>query len=186
MVDLRVTQLEENTNAQYTATVVTDNWGTHFDERVSNLEHRMNELELICLYEIRDERDEHVSVLESVVADLDVWRPGVDGFIDDNRLKMLRLTKQWDRVMLETPAPPVIPVLPESVAERSPVGQTIDWPKGHNIESTTRERNYGSVTTIVPTLANGMSSLPYPCSSLPMQLTHCNRTDQIIRAQVQK
>ncbi|CAD6334022.1 unnamed protein product [Miscanthus lutarioriparius] len=146
--DLRVAQLEDYTNSQYTAAVVVDNWGAHFDERVSDLEHRMNELELIRLYEIWDER---VSALETVVVDLEAWRPGVDGFIDDTRLKMLRLTKQWDRAMLETPAPPVLLVLPESIAERSPAGQMIDWPKGHGVESTTQERNYGSVTTIVPT-----------------------------------
>jgi hypothetical protein len=125
-VDLRVAQLEEYTNAQYTAAVVADNWGAHFDEHVSDLEHHMNELELIRLYEIRDERDERVSALEAIAADLEAWRPGVDGFIDDTRLKMLRLTKQWDRAMLETPAPPVLPVLPESVAECSPTGPMID------------------------------------------------------------
>lgn len=51
--------------------MVADNWGAHFDERVSDLEHRMNELELIRLYEIRDERDERVSALEAVTADLE-------------------------------------------------------------------------------------------------------------------
>jgi hypothetical protein len=168
----RVAHLEDFAHAQYTAASVADSWGAHFNDRVSELDSRMKELELIRIYEIRDKRDERMSAVETVVADLEAWRPNVDGFIDDTRLKMLRLTKQWDRAMLETSAPPVLPVHPELVAERSSAEQTIDWPKGHDVASTTRERNYGSVTTIVPTPANGMYSQPYLCSSLPMQLTH--------------
>ena len=37
-VDRRIKSLEEFASAQYTAAVVANNWGGHFDERVSDLE----------------------------------------------------------------------------------------------------------------------------------------------------
>jgi DNA repair exonuclease SbcCD ATPase subunit len=92
-IDLRVTHLEDFAHAQYTTASVADSWGAHFNDRVSELDSRMKELELIRIYEIRDKRDECVSTVETVVADLEAWRPNVDNFIDDTRLKMLRLTK---------------------------------------------------------------------------------------------
>jgi hypothetical protein len=133
--DLRVAQLKDFTNTQYTAASVTDSWGAHFNNRVSEFEKRMKELELIRIYEIQDKR---VSAVETNVVDLEVWWPNVDSFVDDTRLKMLHLTKQWDQAMLEAPAPLVLPVHSELVVERSSARQTIDWPKGHGVASTTR------------------------------------------------
>ena len=52
-VDARFGSLESFTSAQYTAAVVADNWGSHFDSRVSDLEQRMADLELIWLAEIQ-------------------------------------------------------------------------------------------------------------------------------------
>jgi hypothetical protein len=63
-VDSRLSSLEGFASAQYTATVVADNWGSHFDLRIDDLEQRMADLELIRLTEIRDERDDRVESVE--------------------------------------------------------------------------------------------------------------------------
>jgi hypothetical protein len=61
--DSRIASLEELASSQYTAAVVADNWGSHFDSRVSELEQGMADLELIRLSEIRDERDDRMEDL---------------------------------------------------------------------------------------------------------------------------
>jgi hypothetical protein len=66
----RLSSLELLTFAQYTTVVVADIWGAHYDSHVGELEHRMADLELIFLAEIRDECDDRVETLEEVVEDL--------------------------------------------------------------------------------------------------------------------
>lgn len=151
--------------------VVADNWGAHFDDCVFDLELCMRNLELVRIHEIRNERVDHVAELESFTVDLEAWRPNVDEFLDDVRLKMLRLTKQWDRAIMETPSHPVSSRC-LSQSPSPPAGPSIDWPKGHRVESTTQEANYGSVTTIVPTSANGTCSYSLLSSSIQPQLMH--------------
>ena len=154
-VDRRIKSLEDFAAAQYTAAVVSDNWGAHFDERVSDLEQRMMDLELIRIHEINDERDDRVAAVEGAVGEINDWRPGVDGLIDALR---------WEVKKLRASGGGAVEALPTSgplhqhglVAARSPAGTTTDWPKGHGVESTTRAKSYGVVTTVAPTPANGM------------------------------
>jgi Mg2+/Co2+ transporter CorC len=93
MVDSRTASLEDFVSSQYTTTVVADNWGSHFESRVSGLETCMADLELIRLAEIRDEHDDRVEALEQAVAELQAWRPEVNRYIDDARYELHRLTK---------------------------------------------------------------------------------------------
>jgi len=44
--------LEQFASAQYTATIVGDNWGGHFFERISELEERVHDLEMVRYVEI--------------------------------------------------------------------------------------------------------------------------------------
>jgi uncharacterized coiled-coil protein SlyX len=67
VVDERLTSLETFASAQYSAAVVTDNWGSHFEERLQDLEQRTADLELIRIHEIRDERDDWVEAVETEV-----------------------------------------------------------------------------------------------------------------------
>jgi DNA repair exonuclease SbcCD ATPase subunit len=92
-VDSRLSSLEGFANAQYTAAVVADNWATHFDSRVDDLEQRMADLELIRLVEIRDERDDRVEAVEQAVWELQSWRMELDGYVDDIRYDLHRLSK---------------------------------------------------------------------------------------------
>jgi hypothetical protein len=66
-VDSHLDSLEEFASSQYTATVVADNWGDHFESHVSELEHRMFDLECIGVVECGDEQDTRVAELESEV-----------------------------------------------------------------------------------------------------------------------
>ena len=44
--------LEHFASTQYTAAIVADNWGAHFSERVSELEERVHDLEMVLYVEI--------------------------------------------------------------------------------------------------------------------------------------
>ena len=133
----------------------------HFDERVSDLEQRMVDLELIRIHEINDERDNRVAAVETAVEDLVSWLPEVDGLIDDLRLEVKNLRSSGGRAAVELPTSVTLRQ-PELVAARSSAGTPTNWPSGHRVESTTRERGYGLVTTIAPTPANGMRRFPDP------------------------
>lgn len=163
VVETRIASLEEFASAQYFATVVADNWGSHFDSRVSDLERRMVDLEGIRVLEIADERDECVAVLESFAAEFCEWRPCVDGQLDDLRYELKRSinfgnrdlegSNYYHQGILAQPAP---------VAVRPFAGTTTNWPNGHRVASSTWTWNYGSVMTIVPDLANGTYEAPLP------------------------
>jgi hypothetical protein len=133
---------------------------------------RMGDLELIRVYELRDERDERVSILESAAAVLEEWRPFVDGTLDDIRLDLRRLKEQWDRSpLVPSSVPPgmvISPVNESTAARPSAVGIEVDWPDGHRSAPSARERGAGSMTTQVPNPNNGtLQVLP------PMQFNSC-------------
>ena len=65
--------------------MVADNWGGHFESRVSDLEHRMFDLECIRIVECGDERDERVADLEKVVEELKAGQPEIYAHLDDVR-----------------------------------------------------------------------------------------------------
>ncbi|CAD6232454.1 unnamed protein product [Miscanthus lutarioriparius] len=90
-LDVRVTSLEKVCHTQAHAAVLFDVRVQDFEQRIAEAELRMGDLELIHVYELRDERDERVSTLESAAAVLEDWRPFVDGTLDDIRLEIKRL-----------------------------------------------------------------------------------------------
>ena len=119
----------------------------------------MVDLELIRIHEINDERDDRVAAVETAVEELVSWRPEVDGLIDDLRLEVKNLRSSGGRAAVELPTSVTLRQ-PELVAARSSAGTPTNWPSGHRVESTTREKGYGLVTTIAPTPANGTCRLP--------------------------
>jgi hypothetical protein len=124
----------------------------------------MEDLELIRVYELCDERDERVSALESAAAILEEWRPFVKGTLDNIRFDLQRLKEQWDGSPLDpSSAPPgmeISPVFESTAARPSDAGIEVDWPDGHRSAPLARERGYGSVTTIVPNPNNGKFNAP--------------------------
>jgi hypothetical protein len=114
---------------------------------------RMGDLELIRVYELRDERDARVSALETAAAIVEEWRPFVDGTIDDIRLDLRRLKDQWDR---SSPGMVISLVHGSTAARPSAAGIEVDWPDGHRSAPSARERGAGSIPTHVPNPNNGM------------------------------
>lgn len=171
-VDERLLSLENFASAQYNAAAVADNWGSHFEDRLQDLEHRQADLELIRIHEIRDERDDRVEAVESEVKGITEWRPLIDGSIDYLRTEVRRLSRHWDRALVDPTLPQAgIMSSPELVAARSSAGPPTDWPSGHHHESTTRERYHGSISTLVPNPANGTCIHPY-LGSIPLPINH--------------
>lgn len=82
-VNARIVSLENFASSQYSAPIVADNRGAHFDSRVSDLEQSMSDLELIRLAEIRNKRDDRVEDLEGAVGDLQSWRQEAEGNLGD-------------------------------------------------------------------------------------------------------
>ena len=92
-VDSRLDSLEQFASAQYTAAIVADNWGGHFSERVSELEGRVHDLEMVRYVEIQDERDERVTALESASEAFAAWRPWIESSLFTIRSEVDRLSK---------------------------------------------------------------------------------------------
>ena len=92
-VDRRLDSLEQFASAQYTAAIVADNWGGHFSERVSELEGRVHDLEMVRYVEIQDERDERVTALESAAEAFEAWRPRIESSLFTVRSEVDRLSK---------------------------------------------------------------------------------------------
>lgn len=63
----------------------------------------MGDLELIRLAEIRDERDDRVEELEGAVGDLQSWQQELDGYIDDIRYDLCRVSKVSATQLQHTP-----------------------------------------------------------------------------------
>jgi hypothetical protein len=137
--------------------MVADNWGAHFDSRVDDLEQRMVDLELIRLAEIHDERDDRVEATEQAVGDLQSWRLELDGYIDDIRYNLHRLNKSH---AMQPQQPSLMARHDSAAAALHSGGSLTDWPNGHRVATTTRASDYGSVTTIVLSPANGTLTQP--------------------------
>jgi len=162
-VDSRLDSLEHFASTQYTATIVGDNWGGHFSERVSELEERVHDLEMVRYVEIQDERDERVTALESAAEAFEAWRPRIESSLFTVRSEVDRLSNLWDRTCAaQTDGSPEPKGTPELVAGRATAGATTDWPSGHGVASPTWDAGYGLVTTIAPFPANGTFPDPKP------------------------
>jgi chromosome segregation ATPase len=125
-VDSRLTSLEGLVSAQYTAAAVADNWGSHFEVRLEELDQRMGALELIRLAEIHDERDDRVEDLEGAVGVLQSWRQEIEGHVDDLRFDLRRFSRELEVHPQRHP----LPKHRESAAAAYSGGATVDWPNG--------------------------------------------------------
>lgn len=133
-VDARIASLENFASTQYSAAIIADNWGAHFDSRVTDLEQRMANLELILLAEIHDEWDDRVEELEGAVRDLQSWRQEVDGNLDNLHYEI----RCFSKVPVVQQHQHPLPARRELAAAAYSGGITVDWPNGHHIESTTQ------------------------------------------------
>ena len=91
-------------------------------------------------------QEARLSTLEWVTRSLEEWRPSIDGTVDDIRLEVGKLTKQWERVVRACSPPLLNTSLP--AAERPSAPGYADRPNGHHSDNHLREDGYGSVTTL--------------------------------------
>ncbi|WVZ83697.1 hypothetical protein U9M48_030818 [Paspalum notatum var. saurae] len=93
--------------------------------------------------------EDRVGALEHAAAVFDEWRPGMEGLVDDIKLEVGRLSKHWERAVMEKPLD-IKGVLASSptAAERPPAGSTAERPHGHRVESSHRVDGYGGVYTM--------------------------------------
>lgn len=102
--------------------------------------------------------DARVASLESAAASFDAWRPSIEGSVDSIRLEMRKLSKHWERSVLDR-ATPILETAP-SVARRSSAAGGTELPQGHRVDPEFREGGFGSVTAVVHSPANGTAISP--------------------------
>ena len=161
-LEARVSSLDMFCSAQSEQNAVTDDWGRAVERRVGELEHHVDDLDLIRITEIRDERDDQVSTLEGAAEVFDEWRPWVEASIYDIRREMGRFNNRASSpTAVRTRRLYGATVVNKSASACPSAGEGADWPRGHY------EQGYGSVTTVAPPLTHGMSHLHPPLSVLP-------------------
>lgn len=116
-------------------------------------------------------QDARVSALERVAGSVEDWRPDIEGTLDTVRLEVGKLSKHWERSVMDRNTPLLDTVTP--AAGRPPAAGEADRPNGHRVHPSPREGVYGSVTTVEHPPAKGMSCLPDPpVSSMNTQFYH--------------
>jgi hypothetical protein len=155
----------------------------------------------LCEYDDRWERkigdlqiahDARLDVLEQDATTIEDWHLGVDGFVDDIRLEVGKLSKFYERSVrgrsppllptgspsvaagasaTASPSPPPVgggtpphsQVLKiQSVSERPSAPGMANMPSGHDFNNCHREDGFGSVTTVVHPPVKGVFRLPTP------------------------
>ncbi|CAN6322178.1 unnamed protein product [Urochloa humidicola] len=111
-------------------------------------------------------QDARVSVLERAATSFDEWRPDIEGSLEDIRLEVHKISKNWERAVMDPCRPPVLPL--PSAAERPPATSGADRPSGHRVDNFSREDGFGSVTTLLHPPDKGACDLPVPPLSQPV------------------
>ncbi|CAD6273351.1 unnamed protein product [Miscanthus lutarioriparius] len=76
--------------------------GGHFSERVSELEGRVHDLEMVSYVEIQDERDEWVTALESASEAFAAWRPRIESSLFTIRSELKAYNPNPDKLYFTT------------------------------------------------------------------------------------
>ncbi|KAK8453717.1 hypothetical protein SEVIR_5G331450v4 [Setaria viridis] len=95
----------------------------------------------------------------------------MQGMVDDIRLEVRKLSKHWERVVLNRP-PPLLETTP-SAAERPSATSEANRPNGHRDDKFHREDGYGSVTTIVQPPSRVRYAPPHPHTHLNCPFLLC-------------
>ncbi|KAF8783950.1 hypothetical protein HU200_000125 [Digitaria exilis] len=113
-------------------------WETRLSSQEDSWERRFSDLSVA--------QDARLSTLERAAASFDVWRPDIEGVVDTVRLEVGKLSKHWERSVMDREAPILETVIP--AAGRPSAAGEADRPHGHRVDSVHREGVYGSVTTV--------------------------------------
>jgi hypothetical protein len=112
-------------------------------------------------------KEERLLALEQGQADLGSWRPRLESAMEDIKLELRKLNKQWDRSSLELAGSDAgLLQRPEPGVPRAPIGPLPAGPMGHRVDSHPRDQGYGSVMTYLPDPVKGTHSIPHPSDAL--------------------
>ena len=102
--------------------------------------------------------DPRLDAIARVSADLELWRPSMEGALDDIQKVVQKLVKNMDRSVLdELPqCPGAASSPPASSASASAAGLCATSPSGHRLDMTTQDVGSGVVMTWTHVPANGM------------------------------
>jgi hypothetical protein len=105
-----------------------------------------------------------VTALEKASGVFDDWRMSMEGAMDDLRLEVGKISKHWERAVVDksTSMAGVLSHVP-TANERPLVGSSANSPHGHHFETSNWEGEFGSVTTLVhPPVVNDTHNLLTP------------------------
>jgi hypothetical protein len=108
-------------------------------------------------------RDERLVVLEQTCSDVEKWRSSVDAALNDVKLELRKMNKQWDQALLEhSGSDQGLLRRPDPHSDQSPPMLHPDGPVGHREDLHNREQGFGSVTTLIPGPVKGTHNIPPP------------------------
>ncbi|WVZ69878.1 LOW QUALITY PROTEIN: hypothetical protein U9M48_018599 [Paspalum notatum var. saurae] len=177
-----------------------DEIGKKLAEQDAKWERRFATLEAV--------REERIEALEHSAAAFEAWRPQVeqkaskleawrlevdesliytDAEITDLRFEMRKVSKHWERAVLErtAPEPPLLP-LPLSASVRAPGGMLhADGPIGHRLPHHHRDLGFGSIAMLNPIPVKGTYDTaqlqPRPPDSLGFSGSHTGFGERVGR-----
>jgi len=115
--------------------------------------------------ELNHTKEERRDVLEQANDELVSWKLSVDAAMDSIKLELKRLTKEWDRSVLESVVVDLgLLAKLESVSARPSIGIHTDGPMGHRDDLHYRDQGFRSPTTFFPGSVKGTldSTPPIP------------------------
>jgi len=118
----------------------------------------------IRITEATQRQDDRLKSLEAAAGGLETWRQDAEGVLDDMRLKVLKINKQLDRSMIEqsSSGPGLLSSTThlEQADQRPSADDKAARPSGHGVATSPRENEFGVVTTLTHSPANGTNPPP--------------------------
>lgn len=102
-----------------------DKWESRFLESEEKWERKFVDLAIA--------QDSRVATLEHAAATFDDWRPDIEGTLDTVRLEVGKLSKHWERSVLDR-SQPILETAPSAAGLPSAAGNA-DRPHGHRVDS---------------------------------------------------
>lgn len=113
-------------------------------------------------------QDRRLTAIEKSAGALESWRQESEDAVDDLKLKMHKLTKYWDRFVLDQldDSSGLISPVPVGHTAACPfAGETVARPNGHSVGPTTRVDAIGGNLFPIHSPANGMQFDPHTSRS---------------------
>jgi hypothetical protein len=121
-----------------------------FAESDAKWDRRMAEQEARWDASFAESSKSRVQAPEKNAGQIEDWHASMEGVVDDLRLEVGKISKNWERAVVDnsTTMTGVLAPSPPAVARPS-AGVTADLPHGHRVELITGEDGFGSVTTLL-------------------------------------